>query len=112
MPDPAVRHFDILTAFLLDDHIGIDFSNGVMSLGLYGFKVDGDSLLPTIVKHLIRRIGVYERDTSQTTQQIICQSLLFGGNAHIGGITHQFTAYISRIIDERLTITLDICLHI
>ena len=44
----------------------INFANGVMALALYGFKVGGDGLLPAIVKHLICRIGIYERYISQT----------------------------------------------
>ena len=66
MSSPAIRHFDILTAFLLNNHVGVNFANGVMALALYGFKVGGDGLLPAIVKHLICRIGIYERYISQT----------------------------------------------
>ena len=90
MSGPAVRHFDILAAFLLDDHVGINFANGVMSLALYGLKVVGDGLLPAVIKHLICRIGIYEWYVGQTMQQVICQNFLLGGNAHVDGITDQF----------------------
>ena len=41
----------------------------------------------------------------------MCQNLLFGGNAHVGGVTYQFITQIGRIIGEYLTISLDIGTH-